>query len=181
MKHPRTSRSWEAGCNGRSPLVLPWGNPRAPAVLVQTPLPGWDRPHATLPWCSPAHPAKAPAQPASPPLHSPGGPSLPSPCHDSRSVPALPSRAGGDRVHHHPVQLHVQQQLRGRNEQEAHPHHHHPGDERVSGCRSRDGHRSPLREGWGPSGRNPPLQGAPPGGRGRGSPPQPQPVALSAS
>lgn len=52
------------------------------------------------------------------------------------SVSAPLSWAGGDRVHHYPVQLHVQQQLCGRNEQETHPHYHHPGDERVSGCRS---------------------------------------------
>lgn len=30
VKQPRASRSWEAGCKGRSLLVLPWGNPRAP-------------------------------------------------------------------------------------------------------------------------------------------------------
>ena len=46
-------------------------------------------------------------------------------------LPAPPV-AGGDRVHHHPLQLHVQQQLCRGHEPAAHPHHHHPGDTGVS-------------------------------------------------
>lgn len=46
--------------------------------------------------------------------------------------PTLLSCAGGDRIHDHPVQLHVQQQLCGRHEPAAHPHHHHAGDPGVS-------------------------------------------------
>lgn len=142
-------------------------SPLFPAGTVPTPL-FPSAPREASPQSSPARPATAPAPgqepggPSLPPPSLPGGPSL-SPPTTPRSAPALPSRAGGDRVHHHPVQLHVQQQLRGRHEQEAHPHHHHPGDQRVSGCGSGDGRPCPLREGWGPSGRNPPLQGAPPG------------------
>lgn len=43
-----------------------------------------------------------------------------------------PPAAGGDRVHHHPVQLHVQQQLCRGHEPAAHPHHHYLGDAGVS-------------------------------------------------
>lgn len=44
----------------------------------------------------------------------------------------FPRVVGGHGVHHHPVQLHVQQQLCGRHEQETHPHHNHPGNQGVS-------------------------------------------------
>lgn len=109
-------------------------SPLFPAGTVPT-LPFPSAPREASPQSSPTHPAEVPA-----PHQEPWGPSLPPPLITPCSVPALPSWAGGDRVHHHPVQLHVQQQLRGRNEQEAHPHHHHPGDKRVSGCQSRGGH-----------------------------------------
>lgn len=46
------------------------------------------------------------------------------------SPPPLP--VGGDGIHHHPVQLHVQQQLCGGHEPAAHPHYHHPGGPGVS-------------------------------------------------
>lgn len=48
-----------------------------------------------------------------------------------RPSPCFPC-VGGDGIHHHPVQLHVQQQLCGGHEPATHPHHHHPGDPGVS-------------------------------------------------
>lgn len=53
-------------------------------------------------------------------------------CADNTAVPPLLLCVGGDRIHHHPVQLHVQQQLCGGHEPAAHPHHHHTGDPGVS-------------------------------------------------
>ncbi|XP_070260038.1 tumor protein p73 isoform X1 [Myotis yumanensis] len=57
------------------------------------------------------------------------------PCHgQAERRGALRAPPGGDGVHHHPVQLHVQQQLRGGHEPPAHPRHHHPGEPRWPGA-----------------------------------------------
>lgn len=54
-------------------------------------------------------------------------------CACRRHSPAVSfSSSGGDRIHHHSVQFHVQLELRGRNEQTPDSHHRHPGNQRVS-------------------------------------------------
>ena len=77
--------------------------------------------------------------------------------------------AGGDGVHHHPLQLHVQQQLRGGHEPPAHPHHHHPGDPGVSlqleGWGARTQARGVVRR---PGGRGQEAVRGPGGRRGGG-------------
>lgn len=124
-----------SSCQGTSPV------PEGPALIPHSP---------GIPACLPSS-SSLPGDPSLPPLlffapwgsqlasplllHSLGISQLASPI-TSRSAPALPSRAGGDRVHHHPVQLHVQQQLRWRDEPPPDPHHCDPGNQRVS-CASR--------------------------------------------
>ncbi|XP_045884060.1 tumor protein p73 isoform X1 [Meles meles] len=117
-RHPRHARLQEGGARDRGREALP--QPRARAGLQRRTV------------CSgqPPHPrgGQQPLPVRGRPRHGP------TERHGSLRAPA-----GGDRIHHHPVQLHVQQQLCGGHEPAAHPHHHHPGDPRVLGRRSFEG------------------------------------------